>query len=859
MIPFTVLAEVVILSNYPLRKSNLEKIVNEENYKEIAEIVRKIEDVKDVYFMEEEGKVLMYIERYPILKKIEVKGNFAFPKEEILSYLGLYEGIPIRGQELDEKDIEQRVKELYKEKGFLDASVGATVAKDEEGYVELYMGIDEGPVYFTKGGIYKGSSYEPSLLDLKIGLVKGRVFRESFFKESVFSLQDFYIEEGFWDNFVFYEGVEKEKVRRPFYEVLFPEDRSTKKSPLRWLGSLSEGFSNLMNHPIGTLKALAGRGYAARPVFQIIEGKRYRISAEGAKFFSAEDLIKISQLERKGVDPFSLEEAKENILSAYYRKGFFDAEVSYDFHGEEITFKIKEGQRYTILGEKFQGDFYDEDKLEDYLRSQIDELYKRGYTLAEGSINKEILKDKKAVKVRFNIEPGKRQILKEFLYKGDRRELKRIFNKHSEKLPAIFNTELIELLNLDIQRYFLRRGYMEGDFDIQVQLEETEDSVYYSYIYEIKEGPSYKLGETLYYGYDKTSLRELSYMTEKAEYYSETLNDKTLYNMLNSDIFLGVSIDTFIDKDKKLVHRLIQLTEDKRGILDFSLGYNTEENIAFEGFLGLKNLFGMGLASGLRYKRSGKRELYDLSFSDNFLFSRKNWFKANLFKSYEEHKSYNLDSKGFNFQLGYRITSNTSIGPVFSILNNKVDGQSFRIKKYGLFLLREFKDDIFSPNRIHYDSINLSFAEGSSKYVKFDLSTFYLLPLAKGFKLSFKVSGGAVSKEAPIFERFFLGGFKDLRGYSFEEIGQPTGGRYYTFGRLELSRTIKEPFIGTIFGDVGSVGDRLKDLPKGVKVSLGGGVGVNTPIGPVRLDVAFPVEEGWLKKYKIYFSVGYYY
>ncbi|MFN3599528.1 MAG: POTRA domain-containing protein, partial [Aquificaceae bacterium] len=483
--PIFAFAEVNILSNYPLRKSNIEKIIKEENYKEIMEIIKNIEDVKDVYLMEEEGKVIIYVERYPILRKTEVKGNFAFPKEEILSYLGLYEGIPIRGQEMDERDIEQRIKELYKERGFLDAYVGVAVAKDEEGYVELYIGVDEGPVYFTEGGSYKGSSYEPSLLDSKIGLVKGRVFRESFFKESAFSLQDFYIEEGFWDSFVFYEGVEKRRLKRPFYEVLFPKDKSTKRSPLRWLGSLSEGISNLINHPIGTLKALTGRGYVAKPVFQIIEGKRYKVSIEGAEFFKVEELIKISQLEKKGLDPFSLEEAMENILKAYHRKGFFDAEVSYDLHGEDITFKIKEGQRHTIIGDKFQGEYYDEESLEAYLRSEIDRLYKRGYTLAEGRIEKEVLKDEKAVKVSLHIEPRKRQILKKVLYKGDERELKKIFNKHKEKLPAVFNTELIESLNLDIQRYFLKRGYMEGDFEIEVQTEETEDSIYYMYVYEI--------------------------------------------------------------------------------------------------------------------------------------------------------------------------------------------------------------------------------------------------------------------------------------------------------------------------------------------------------------------------------------
>uniref|UniRef100_A0A7C2V3P4 Outer membrane protein assembly factor n=1 Tax=Hydrogenobacter sp. TaxID=2152829 RepID=A0A7C2V3P4_9AQUI len=859
LLPIIAFGEVVIISNFPLRKTNLEKVINLENYKEMVEIIRNVEDVKDAYLVEEENRVTIYIERYPIIKRIHIKGNVAVAKEEILSYLGFYEGMPLRGPEFNETDVQIRIKRLYMDKGFLDAHVGVTIEEDKDGYVYLYIGIDEGPIYFTESGVYKGSSYDPSLLDSKIGLVKGRVFKESLFKESIFSLQDFYTKEGYWDSFAYYEGIEKLKLNRPFYSVLAPRDKTLARNPLKLLGSLSEGISNLFSHPIGTLKALIGRGYVARPVFQIIEGKRYKLSFDGASFFTPQDLTDISGLEKKGVDPFSLEEAKENILKAYHRKGFFDVEVYYEVKEGQISFRIKEGERYKTAGSLFDGEFYDEEKLEHLLRDNIDSLVKEGYNLAEGNINKEVLKEEKKVRVYLDIKPGKRQVLKDFIYEGDSSEVKKIFSRHKEKLPTIFNSELVESLNLDIQRYFLKKGFMEGDFETQVKLDEDDKNIYYTYIYTIKEGPIYKLGETIYYGYENTTSRELSYMTEKAVNYSESLNDKTLHNMLSSGIFTGVYIDTFVDKNKKTVHRLIQLSEDKRGVLDFSLGYNTEEKISLEAFLGVKNIFGIGLSSGLKYRKTGKRELYDITFEDRFIFSSKYWFKSDLFKNYEEHKSYNLNSYGFNLQLGYRITGNTSIGPVFSLLSNKVDGQRFNIRKYGIFLIREFKDDLFSPNRIHYDSLNLSFAEGDAKYTKFDLSTFYLIPLKRNFKLSFKVAGGVVSQKAPIFERFFLGGLRDLRGYSFEEIGQPNGGRYYAFGRLELMFPIKGSFVGVIFGDSGSVGDKLEDLSKSIKSDFGGGIGINTPIGPIRLDVAFPFDRDWIKKYKVYLSVGYYY
>lgn len=852
LFPLVVYAQVFIISNYPLRNSNLERVINMQNYKQMVEIIKSIEDVKDVYLMEEEDKVYIYVERYPIIRSIQVRGNLSLSREEILSYLGVYEGAPIRSPQFTEEDLKERIKRLYIDRGFLDASVGVTLTKDEDGYVDLYVGIDEGSVYFTESGLYRGTGYPPQVLDRVIGLSRGSVVKESLFREGVFRLQDFYAKEGFWDSFVYYEGLEKMPVRKPYLRVLLPE-----KSGI--LGSLSEGISNLFNYPFATLRALVGKGFVARPVFQITEGRRYRVHIEGAQFYPQDYITAVSGLEKKGVDPFSLEEAKENIIKAYHRKGFFDVEVDYRVDGENVWFILREGERYRVVAPGFSGEFYDEDRLEEFLNRELENLRKEGYTLSQGRINKQIDREKKQVIVDFQIDRGKRQILKDIVYEGENKDLRKLFKRHREKLPAIFNTDIIEALHLDIQRYFLKKGYMEGDYDAQVRIEEDENSVYYIYAYTVKEGPRYLTGETVYYGYRKTRLRELSYMTVKSKYYSETLSDMTLHNMLTSDLFSGVSIDTFIDKEKKQVHRLIQVSEDKRGIFDLSLGYNTEENLSLEAFLGLKNLFGVGITSGFRYRKTSKRELYDLSLLDNFLFSSRYWLKLNLQKTYEEHRSYELDSYGTSLQLGYRIGRNTSVGPVFSLLRNTAGGQTFHIKKYGLFLIRDFKDDPFFPSRINYNNINLSFAEGDVQYGKLELSVFYLIPLRRDIKLSFKLSGGGLWGKAPIFERFFLGGLKDLRGYSFEEVGQPNGGRYYLFGRFEFIVPLRRPFVGVLFWDAGSVAEKSSELTKKVKKDVGFATGIDTPIGPVRLDLAIPFEGKWYKNLKLYLSVGYYY
>ncbi len=849
-------SEVVILSNYPLPKNNLETSVNKENYLTIVEILKSLEEIKDVRVEEKDGQIIIRVERYPILKSIKIKGNVAVWKDEILSYLTLYEGLPIK--ETDTYSLENKLKELYREKGYLEAQAKVNIHIDELGFAHIEVEVKEGDVFFTGGGVYNGSALEASFLDARLGIIKGKVVKEGEFSRKLFDLHETYLDLGFWDNFVYYQGLQKVSMDRSFWRVLLPMDPNIERRPLRFVGALAEGIRNLFSHPIGTLKAILGKGKLAYPVFSVYEGERYEVSFVGHTFFSTRDLLKISRLPQKGVDVFSLEEAKEGIVGAYQSKGFFDVEVQYKQEGEKLYFFIKEGKRYIALlnGQTFP---YDEEIIEKELEKEIEKLKKQGYTLAEGEIKTTIDQDQKVIRVDLDIKKGKRHIIKALNYQGEDKEIAKTFRELNNRLPTVYDSALIEQLNLRIDKHFKSKGYMEGSFEVKVSIEEQEDTINYIYTYQISKGPRYKAGLDLYYGAEVTNKRELSYMTVRDEFYSEEALDSTLYNFIYSNLFVGVKIDTFVDASKKQVYRFIRLQEDKRGFYDIAVGYNSQDGLIFDLGVSLKNLFGIGLASSLNYKRSEKEEAYGLSLEDPFLFTRKLWFKSSVFKDYQKHRAYTLNTQGSTVSLGYRITRYTSLGPLFSISENQFLGEKAGIYKYGLFLLRDYKDDIFSPKRLHYNSLSFLKASGDFRYTKVELSSFYLIPIGINLNLSFKVSGGSLYGSAPIFERYFLGGLRDLRGYSYEEVGSPMGGKSFVFGRFELEVPVKNSLVLVPFYDVGGIEESSNQLPKVIKHSFGFGGGIKTPVGPLRLDLAFPGEKELLRKVKLYLSVGYIY
>jgi outer membrane protein insertion porin family len=124
----------------------------------------------------------------------------------------------------------------------------------------------------------------------------------------------------------------------------------------------------------------------------------------------------------------------------------------------------------------------------------------------------------------------------------------------------------------------------------------------------------------------------------------------------------------------------------------------------------------------------------------------------------------------------------------------------------------------------------------------------------------------------PLFDRYFLGGLYSLRGFEFrdvgpvDETGEPVGGGTYWFGSAEYSVPIIERLRFAVFYDVGNVYNDAYSFdlraPQRHTYNDNWGVGIrlNLPIGPIRLDYAFPItaeEYNDTSGGRFQFGVGY--
>jgi translocation and assembly module TamA len=153
----------------------------------------------------------------------------------------------------------------------------------------------------------------------------------------------------------------------------------------------------------------------------------------------------------------------------------------------------------------------------------------------------------------------------------------------------------------------------------------------------------------------------------------------------------------------------------------------------------------------------------------------------------------------------------------------------------------------------------------------FDLNN--LLPTAPGRSVIAAralagLAQGAGELSLPPDQRFYAGGSGTIRGYAYQSVGpifpgtsNPSGGTAITAASLELRQRFGAAWGAAAFMDAGQVSAKLKVVPDQLQVGAGVGLRYYTPIGPIRLDIALPINprsgEGNLQgSFQVYIGLG---
>ncbi len=124
---------------------------------------------------------------------------------------------------------------------------------------------------------------------------------------------------------------------------------------------------------------------------------------------------------------------------------------------------------------------------------------------------------------------------------------------------------------------------------------------------------------------------------------------------------------------------------------------------------------------------------------------------------------------------------------------------------------------------------------------------------------------GAAEFELPPDQRFYGGGSATVRGFRYQSVsplfpdGKPIGGASIDAATVELRQRVYGPVGIAAFADAGQVGAQSAPFEGPLRVGIGLGARYYTPIGPIRLDIAVPVNRPTgpdTDAYEIYIGLG---
>ena len=150
-------------------------------------------------------------------------------------------------------------------------------------------------------------------------------------------------------------------------------------------------------------------------------------------------------------------------------------------------------------------------------------------------------------------------------------------------------------------------------------------------------------------------------------------------------------------------------------------------------------------------------------------------------------------------------------------------------------------------------------------YLRTHIKTRQFIPVGERGRLNLRAELGLawvdLFDKYPSSLRYYAGGDQSVRGYKYQALGpldaegEVVGGKHLLTGTVEYDHLVSNDWVGAAFVDGGNAFNDTLD-----KVFYSAGVGVRwlSPVGPVRLDVAVPInpDDGNDANWRIHFGFG---
>ncbi|MFO7965884.1 MAG: autotransporter assembly complex family protein [Desulfobacterales bacterium] len=441
--------------------------------------------------------------------------------------------------------------------------------------------------------------------------------------------------------------------------------------------------------------------------------------------------------------------------------------------------------------------------------------------------------------------------------------------------------ESIIAFRSSITRYFQNRGFplaKTAEPDVVVDHQDHAVSVTYA----VTTGPRAVFGATEITGAETV---ESSFIREKFPWkprdpFKADLLDRVRADLLETGLFSVVVFSTGdrVDAQGRLPLTL-RVRERKHRTLKLGLGYTTDEDFIARVNWEHRNLLHRGESLSFRSHVSGIRLTLQGAFEKPNVFRPDQSFIFDLRLSDEYPEAYTsrslTGSAVLKRKLGSGMEAGLGVALTYSEIEQFDQTDTFQLVSLPATFNRDRRDSILDPASggnlalraaPFYDFIGgeTGFVKGSGLYSHY-LRIFSKPRAVLALKGVAGFIGGSPLEDVPADIRFYAGGGGSIRGYAYQSAGNvmgedndPVGGRSLLTLSSELRIRITESIGLVPFLDGGNVFESAyPDFDRSLLWGAGLGLRYITAVGPLRLDLAFPINErSFDDPFQLYISIG---
>jgi translocation and assembly module TamA len=489
-------------------------------------------------------------------------------------------------------------------------------------------------------------------------------------------------------------------------------------------------------------------------------------------------------------------------------------------------------------------------------------------------IEKKLTFEKQCWQARFTIDPGEAQTITstDIRVTGDGNsdpDFLALIAKSPVQVGAIVHHGQYENLKRDMEIIAAEKGYFDAAFtDKQLQVDTRQGTT--KVILHFASGVRYQVGQLRLHQdvYEEKLLKRYikfahgdPYQTSQLVELQKALTDSGYFDSVSVRPDLKAAEQGVVDIDVNLTPRKRKAYQlgigaatdtGPRVVLGYErrrinrLGHSFEAKATLSPVdsmlsaeyiipLSRPNSYRLGFRGGYRHQETDASTTTTTSIGANLLGRRNGW-----------RETIAIDWVSEEYTIGDETTDGSLLIPSMAWSRTVADDQIRTRKGYRLNLeLRGAHSALLSD----------------ASFFQTTLDAKWIMPLWKG-RLLLRGEAGAMLidsfEKLPASYRYYAGGDQSVRGYEYRSLG-PTnsdgeviGGPYLLTSSIEYEHPINDRWAVALFADAGNA---FEDWNESIKTSIGPGLRWQSPVGPVRIDLAFPLDNPD-ESFRIHFSMG---